>query len=77
MFVERKRTNNKKNRKYYNNWRMYTMKYPSKNIILGILLVIFSLFIVYSIFNANPVDGFSEKVEKHATTKPTKKNDKK
>jgi hypothetical protein len=52
------------------------MKYPSKNIILGILLVIFSLFIVYSLFNSNPVDGFSEKVGKPTTEQPTIKNKK-
>ena len=35
------------------------MKASSKNIILGILFIVFVLFIVYSLLNSNPVEGMN------------------
>jgi len=37
------------------------MKVLSKNIILGILFIVFLAFIIYSLLNSNPTEGMSQK----------------
>jgi hypothetical protein len=50
------------------------MGYSSKNIVLGIIIFIFSAFIIFSLMNSNPLEGMAtgkDKTKKEEKETPT------